>query len=174
MSSTVVADRVTVLNDKPIVVFLIGMRINRPLSVHRWLPVAMAMPRMVRELKANPASGYLGGMLLFGMSIQYWESTEKLLSYAHSRDHAHYPAWSAFQRRIGTDGSVGIWHETFVVPAGGFESIYVNMPRFGLGKIFEPVPARGARASAARRLAPAAPHGLPAAAGPARQGVEAA
>ena len=32
------------------VLFLIGMRINKPLHVHRWLPVARAMPRMLTEL----------------------------------------------------------------------------------------------------------------------------
>jgi hypothetical protein len=28
------------------------------------------------------------------------------------------PAWKAFKQSIGTDGSVGIWHETFAVAAG--------------------------------------------------------
>jgi hypothetical protein len=148
----VLSDRLTVPNDKSIVVFLIGMRVNKWWMIHRWLPVALAMPRMLKELRANPSSGYLGGMLLPGMTIQYWESTEKLLAYAHARKGEHYPAWSRFQRKVGTDGTVGIWHETYAVPAGAFESVYVNMPRFGLGKIFEPVPARGARATAARRL----------------------
>jgi len=30
------------------VVFLIGMRINKPWKVHRWLPVFIAMPSMIR------------------------------------------------------------------------------------------------------------------------------
>ena len=29
-------------------------------------------------------------------------------------------------------GDIGIWHETYLVPAGSYESIYSNMPRFGL------------------------------------------
>jgi hypothetical protein len=48
---------------------------------------------------------------------------------------------------------VGIWHESYVVPAGQAESIYVNMPRFGLGLAASLFPAKGDRASAARRLA---------------------
>jgi hypothetical protein len=44
---------------------------------------------------------------------------------------------------------VGIWHETYTVAPGQYESIYVNMPRFGLGNAapFEPVTGRldGAR-----------------------------
>jgi hypothetical protein len=149
---TVLADRLTVPNDQSIVVFLIGMRINKWWMIHRWLPVALAMPRMLKELQAKPESGFLGGTFLPGMTIQYWESTEKLVAYAHDRKGEHYPAWSRFQRKIGTDGTVGIWHETFAVPAAAYESVYVNMPRFGLGKIFEPVPARGRRATAERRL----------------------
>jgi len=150
--ATILAQRVTVPNDKNIVVFLIGMRINKWWMFHRWLPVALAMPRMLKELRQKPESGYLGGLLLPGISVQYWESTAKLMAYAQDRKGEHYPAWSRFQRKVGTDGTVGIWHETFDVPAGSFESVYVNMPRHGLGKIFEPIPATGARASAERRL----------------------
>lgn len=150
--SVILPQRVTVQNDKSIVVFLIGMRINKWWMIHRWLPVAMAMPRMLKELRKKPESGYLGGALLPGLTLQYWESTEKLVAYAHDRKGEHYPAWSRFQRKIGTDGTVGIWHETFDVPAGAFECVYVNMPRYGLGKIFEPIPATGARATAERRL----------------------
>ena len=42
------------------VVFLIGMRVNRPWKLHKWLPVARAMRPMVRELEADPNSGFLG------------------------------------------------------------------------------------------------------------------
>jgi hypothetical protein len=41
--------------DGDFVVFLIGMRVNQPLKVHRWLPVVRAMPRMIRELIQHPA-----------------------------------------------------------------------------------------------------------------------
>jgi hypothetical protein len=53
---------------------------------------------------------------------------------------------------VGTSGDVGIWHETYIVPSGSFESVYVNMPRHGLGSVAELVPARGHKASAAGRL----------------------
>ena len=39
----------------------------------------------------------------------------------------------AFNKAIGTDGSVGIWHETYLVINGTYENIYGNMPPFGLG-----------------------------------------
>ncbi|WP_422125626.1 monooxygenase family protein [Streptomyces caatingaensis] len=50
-------------------------------------------------------------------------------------------------------GAVGIWHETYVVPAGAYESVYVDMPPAGLAEVrgVEPVGRRGERA--AQRLA---------------------
>ena len=68
------------------------------------------------------------------------------------RDAAHLPAWQAFNKAVGTDGSVGIWHETYAVKPGGYENIYVNMPPFGLGRAGLVQPASGGRESAAGRL----------------------
>ena len=45
-----------------IVVFAIGMRINRWWKVWRWLPVLMEMPPMLREQAAEPAIGLLSGL----------------------------------------------------------------------------------------------------------------
>ena len=55
--------------EAPFVLFLIGMRINKPWKVHRWGPVAAAMPRMIRELEANPQLGFLGADLWFARTI---------------------------------------------------------------------------------------------------------
>jgi hypothetical protein len=140
------------------VVFLIGFRINKPWKLHKWVPVMMAMPPMLRELEANPDLGLLGHHLFVGRTslvVQYWRSTEQLLAYAKSRDAAHLPAWRAFNKRVGTSGDVGIWHETYRVRAGDYESIYVNMPAYGLGKSGELVPATGKREDARGRLAAA-------------------
>ena len=41
------------------VVFLIGMRINKPWNVHKWWPVAAAMPRMIKELYLQPELGFI-------------------------------------------------------------------------------------------------------------------
>jgi hypothetical protein len=40
------------------VVFLIGMRINKPWKLHKWLPVFLAMPRMLKELRARPTRDF--------------------------------------------------------------------------------------------------------------------
>ena len=59
---------------------------------------------------------------------------------------------AASTRPVGTDGSVGVWHETYVVEAGRHEAIYNNIPIFGLDKVTEHVPAKGRLETARRRL----------------------
>jgi hypothetical protein len=85
-------------------------------------------------------------------TIQYWRSFEQLHAYAHARNAAHLPAWAEFNRRIGGNGSVGIWHETYTVSQGQYEAIYANMPRFGLAAAAEHVPAIGRLDSARSRI----------------------
>jgi len=152
----IIKERMVVSRDDGVVVFLIGMRINAWWKPHRWLPIALGMGRMLKELSLKPEAGFLGG-LSFGMTmVQYWESKEKLLTYASDRSGQHFPAWAEFYRRVGKSGDVGIWHETYVVPKGSFECLYVNMPRFGLGKVTNVVPAHGHLARARDRLSQAA------------------
>jgi hypothetical protein len=148
-------ERMTARLSGDFAVFLIGMRINKPLRVHKWLPVAKAMPAMLRELYTQPQLGLLSHEMWFSRTIilvQYWRSTEALLAYAKARDAQHLPAWQAFNQAIGTDGTVGIWHETYEARPGSYENIYVNMPRFGLGKAGTLVAAKAGLQSAAARL----------------------
>lgn len=149
------SERVTATLQGDFVVFLIGMRINRPLMVHKWLPVAKAMPRMIKEISQHPELGFIHAEMWFSRTIilvQYWRSMEQLLAYAKNREAQHLPAWQAFNRAVGTDGSVGIWHETYSISPGAYENVYVNMPPFGLGKAGSLQPATGSRQSAAGRL----------------------
>ncbi len=153
-------DRMTARMDGEFVVFLIGMRINRPLAVHKWLPVMRAMPRMLQELYTQPELGFLSHEMWFSRTIilvQYWRSMDALLSYAKGRESAHLPAWQEFNRRVGSDGTVGIWHETYLVQPGTYENIYANMPPFGLGKVGALVDARAGLQGAAGRLRHSAP-----------------
>ena len=148
--------RLAATRDGTFVVFLIGMRINKFWQVDKWWPVAMAMPRMVKELLQQPESGFLHAESWFGRTtimVQYWRSLEQLLAYARNKEAEHLPAWRAFNQAIGTDGSVGIWHETYVANSGTYENIYVNMPAFGLGKAGTAYPATGGKQSAAARMA---------------------
>ena len=138
------------------VVFLIGLRVNKPLLVHKWMPVARAMPRMLKELFRKPELGLLGARnFLSGrtlMMVQYWRSFEQLHAYAHAKDQEHLPAWAEFNRRVGGNGSVGIFHETYVVRAGQYETVYANMPEFGLALAGRAVEATGRMQSARQRM----------------------
>jgi hypothetical protein len=141
------------------VVFLIGMRVNKPLLIHKWLPVATAMPRILKELAQHPELGLLHAQAFVSgrtlMTVQYWRSFEQLHAYAHARDKEHLPAWAAFNRKVGGNGSVGVFHETYAVKAGHFECVYVNTPRMGLARAGEMVPAIGRLESAMSRMGPA-------------------
>jgi hypothetical protein len=142
--------------DKPLVLFLIGMRVNKLWAVHKWLPVFRAMPRMLAELGRKPEAGLLSYRLYFSGRIimvqQYWESFDKLVAYAHEATGEHFPAWGAFNRSVGQSGTVGIWHETYCVEPGKFETIYANMPIFGIAAATTHVRAEGGLAKARDRL----------------------
>ena len=147
--------RFTATLEGDFVVFLIGMRINEPWKVHKWLPVARSMPRMLKELYARPELGFLHAEAWFARTViflQYWRSVEHLLAYATNTDAEHLPAWKAFNQSVGSNGSVGIWHETYAVSAGRYENIYVNMPSFGLAKAGALDTAEGRRQSARSQL----------------------
>lgn len=148
-------ERLTANLEGPFVVFLIGLRINKPFRVDKWLPVLRAMPRMIAELQQQPELGFLHAESWLSrttLMVQYWRSTEQLMAYATSRQSAHLPAWQAFNKAIGTDGTVGIWHETYAVAPGSHESVYVNMPAFGLGRAGLLQAASGVKQNARGRL----------------------
>lgn len=154
--SIIYPGRYTAQLDGPFVVFVIGMRINRLRAVRQWWPVVRAMGPMLAHLKTHRELGllhaesyvYWRGAAL----VQYWRSFEQLERFARDPALTHLDAWKHFNRTVGADGSVGIWHETYLVAEGQYECIYGNMPRKGLALAGEHLPARGARETAKRRL----------------------
>ena len=153
--SRVDARRTTHEHEGELVVFLIGMRINRSWRPDLWLPTFLAMPKMLAELSRDPDSGMLGYRLTLGaggpLLVQYWSSHELLYAYASRTDAAHRPAWTAFNRRARkAPGAVGIWHETFVVDRA--ESLYAGMPPAGLARATTSVPVGRHTDRAAQRL----------------------
>ncbi len=125
-----------------LVVFLIGMRINKPWRVDQWLPVFRAMTPMLTELFTDQESGLMGyRFTLTGggpLLVQYWSSQEKLYRYASEPQSAHRPAWAEFNTRARrAPGAVGIWHETYLVDRA--ETMYVGVPVSGLAKATEAV-----------------------------------
>lgn len=141
--------------DGDFVVFLIGMRVNRPWKFRKWWPVAVAMPRMLRVLDKRPELGCLGYHLWFGRTtivVQYWRSFEHLDRFARDKELPHLEPWRQFNRAVRDSGDVGIWHETYKVRAGEYEAIYGNMPVFGLANAGRHVPAGSKAHTAAARI----------------------
>ncbi len=145
------------LPDSGAVVLLIGMRINQPWRLGRWIPVFVAMGKMIAELRRNPSLGllsaprsYLSGRVI--LVVQYWRDFESLESYARNAELTHLGAWRTFNQRARDNSAVGVWHETILVNQDSCESVYVNMPLFGLAGATQSVAARLVGNSAALRL----------------------
>jgi hypothetical protein len=153
----IIEGRQTARLDKPIVLFLIGARLNRLRTFPRWWWFTRTMPAMLAELEKKPDAGllwhrtYISGRIL--LTQQYWESLDHLLGYASDKTATHQPAWARYMREFAHDGSIGIWHETYLVEPGKFECVYGNMPPFGLGAASNIVKAEGRLAAAKERFA---------------------
>ncbi len=148
--------RYTAKIDGPFVVFLIGMRINKFYRLDKWLPVAMAMPPMIKTLQEHPQKGLLSieNFLYWrgAAIVQYWRTFEDLERFASDPGDPHRGSWQRFNKAVGTDGTVGIWHETYKVEAGSYECVYGNMPVFGLASATTHVPAVGQLERARTRI----------------------
>jgi len=148
-------ERMTAHLEGDFVILLIGMRINQFWKIHRWIPVMVAMGKMLKELYTNRDLGLLHHEAAWGRTfilIQYWRSMDHLMDYAKNKDAEHLPAWKKFNQKIGKDGAVGIWHETYAASNGTYENIYAHMPPFGLGKAGTLQRVQGKRESARGRL----------------------
>jgi hypothetical protein len=119
-------------------VFLIGMRFNQLWRVRSWLPVAGAMPRMLKHLMSEPEYGLLGFQNWFGRTtimVSYWRSGRRRaavrlrsrraarrgLAGLHPTDRRQRPG-----RHLGTSSTP--------CTAGTYEAVYANMPRFWPGR----------------------------------------
>jgi hypothetical protein len=152
----VVPGRFTAQPEGPFVIFLIGMRVNRLWQPWKWIPTAMAMGPMLKALLAHPEKGLLGVHTFLGwrtiFTVQYWRSFDDLHRFATDQADPHLDSWRAFNKRVGSDGSVGIFHETYLCEANRCEAVYGNMPVFGLAKATRHVAALGKKETAKRRL----------------------
>ena len=142
--------------DGGFVVFLLGAELRDPTASAEAGRLLAAMVEMLAELEAEPATGLLGYQVfgaIGGVIVQYWRSFDALEAYAKNPSARHAPVWRAWNRLAADEvAGAGIWHETFLVPAGGYEAIYQNMTTVGLQKAGTPVPLTAAHPSARQRL----------------------
>lgn len=137
------------------VVFLIGMRLNRPWKVHTLVPVLSAMPRMLRWLISTQMPACCNGTTPGSTGRPSCSTGGALRSSTASRgqpgNRTGRPGkW--FNHAVGASGDVGIWHETYKVHAGEYECVYVNMPRSRLAAAGVHAPIGSTGQSAARRI----------------------
>ena len=79
--AVILGERMAANIEGDFVVFLIGMRVNKLWKPHKWIPVFLAMPKMLKELDSLPSdeSGFLGhNGLSLGVIVQYWRSFDHL------------------------------------------------------------------------------------------------
>ena len=144
MGSDVQWGRYTTSVDEEICVYLVGLRINKPWLVHRWWPTMRAVAAMLRELDREPALGMLAVRAFPTLRnvtvLQYWRSYADLQRYADADRHQR--AFRYYFNKQYKSGALGIFHETYMVPAHHYEGIFVHMPaKFGLTDALGPIPA---------------------------------
>jgi hypothetical protein len=141
--TTVNKGRWTAQIDGDFVVFLIGARFDllHPIRTFRDLGGRKGMNHMLSYLSSRPEKGLLGYEMGLPTIVQYWRSFEHLEAFARDKDDPHLEVWRNYWRRVGKDPRSGIWHETYLVRAGEYETVYGNMRTFGLGKAGTVVPA---------------------------------
>ena len=142
--------------DGQVVVFPIGMKINRLWAVHRWLRPTVDTARMWWHLQRNRPQGYLGGYLFVyargvGM-MQYWRDFDALEAFSRDDSQPHLKAWRQLVHQTADDQTFGYWHETYVVDASTAETIYGSMPPFGLSEAVGHAPIGGRSETARGRL----------------------
>ncbi len=142
--------------DGDFVVFLIGAAVHDPSAHPDAVRLLQAMRDMLVELASDPSHGLLSFQVygdVGGVIVQYWRSFDALEAYARNPSAKHAPVWREWNRLAeGDRAGAGIWHETFKVSAGNYESVYQNMPVMGLQRAGRPLTVTEARDSARTRL----------------------
>jgi fumagillin biosynthesis monooxygenase len=132
---------------KPLVVFHLGVQWNHPLGILApgISTLSQKFTAMTTTLTSRRAEfGFLGmtshrsadrgsnNTLLLTM---YFRDLESLHAFAH--EPLHREAWDWYS--VKKHAHIGIFHETFCVPAKAWETVYVNCHPVGLGRTAEAV-----------------------------------
>ena len=125
------------------------------------------MPRLLKELADQADAGLLAPPRIYWsgrnfMVIQYWRSVEALGAYARDGSLGHAAVWRNFNRAGAATADVGLYHESYSVPAANMESLYANMPVSGLAQATAWAPrARRQRSRSADRMGQRDPEYVP-------------
>ncbi|KAE8355921.1 hypothetical protein BDV28DRAFT_128116 [Aspergillus coremiiformis] len=143
----------TEIASESIVVFHLGARSNHPLGV--FAPGMAELNRrgeeMYREMYDNPVNyGLLGTSSWVKqddpagnetMMIFYLRDYDALHRFAHDKLHVETMKW--WSDIVKDHPHIAIYHETYIVPKGRWENIYVNAKLTGIGDTWFPVGGKG-------------------------------
>lgn len=129
--------------DSAITVFIIGTRSNHPLGLLApgFKELGDYFNQMARDLDEHAEEfGYLGMTSWLNSSVRrtgsevqnvcYFRHVDGLHTFAHSQ--YHRKAWDWWNRTIKDHPHLSIYHETYDVPKGSWETIYMNTHASGL------------------------------------------
>ncbi|OGM47956.1 hypothetical protein ABOM_002776 [Aspergillus bombycis] len=150
------------LASESIVVFHLGARSNHPLGL-----LAPGFPElnrqviaMNREMNSNPVKyGLLGSSAWIKqddsagndvMSIYYLRDYDALHRFAHGSLHVEGMRW--WTEIVKDHPHIAIYHETYIVPKGKWENIYINSKPTGMGETWFPVVEEGKGESGVSRF----------------------
>ncbi|KAK5121758.1 hypothetical protein LTR85_004633 [Meristemomyces frigidus] len=128
-----------------VVVFLIGARCNHPMGMLApgFRELGGYFSQMTKDVETHSEEedfGFLGmtswhnssdrdtGSEL--MEVGYFKTVEGLHKFAHSE--YHRTGWDWWNKHMKQYPHLSIWHETYHVPKGNWESIYVNSHLSGI------------------------------------------
>ncbi|KAK4690657.1 ribonuclease P/MRP protein subunit POP1, partial [Lecanoromycetidae sp. Uapishka_2] len=120
--------------DKGVVVFVVGASFNHPFGV--FAPGVKELGSRFRAMflgKTDTMSHSTPGGGRSTVTISYWKSREHLHAFAQGP--VHRDGWNWFNHIHKEYPHIGIFHETFDVPAGGWENIYNSIWPIGMGNI---------------------------------------
>jgi Domain of unknown function (DUF4188) len=144
-------DRTTVdLSEYPdLVVIYLGQRVN---SLRGLKTLVSFRAKISKSVDAQPDGLLLHENVLCSVipphsgMRQYWRDFDSLERWARSLPHKAW--WQEFLR---DSGGTGFWHEAYF-RGGQVESVYMDVPAFGMSKFAPVKPARGSLFSARPRL----------------------
>ena len=128
-------------SNQDVVVFLIGTRINHPLGLFAPGVTQLKFPEMVKDLEEHSEEyGFLGITNWINssdrttnselMMVCYFRNNEGLQKFAHAP--FHRDNWDWWNKNVKKHPHISIYHETYHVPKGHWESIHVNSHISGL------------------------------------------
>ncbi|KAF2162753.1 hypothetical protein M409DRAFT_26991 [Zasmidium cellare ATCC 36951] len=129
--------------DTDVVVFLIGTRSNHPYGMlapgfeqsgKYFSSLAQSLEDHAEEFGFLGMTSWLNSADRSSkseiMQVCYFRNMEGLHAFAHSEDHRQ--AWDWWNRTVKQNPHLSIWHETYHVPKGHWENIYVNSHLSGI------------------------------------------